>query len=329
MKRSVIFLVLLLCGAIGLLIVLRSPLPGQQYKGRALASWVADLGRPGAQEAAREAIVEGGTNLVPGLLEIRFARDARLDLYVKFVGSRFNSSFRTRREALRYCATEALRLLGTNAGFAILPLFGTNNLLLTSSSNSIPVNPFLFERQSVSELAEVMLYDLQTNAVPAFIAGLQGSNLLVRFNLCYALASKRTVEVHENEAVARELIAAVTPSLAIVARPATPTSPLEGPLLSMALHALLQLGARHHDQELIIPQVIALLGHPDSGVRYNAAHFLKELAPKTELVRSALQQALDKEKENPSGDTTGVMMIGPRSKEVLLGGFSDALQANQ
>jgi hypothetical protein len=97
----------------------------------------------------------------------------------------------------------------------------------------------------------------------------------------------------------------------------------------MALHALLQLGARHRDHEPIIPRVIALLDHPDSGVRYNAAHFLKELAPKTELVRSALQEALDKEKKNPSDDAMGVMMIGPRSKEVLLGGFSGALQANQ
>ena len=272
--------------------------------------------------------MEGGTNIVPGLLEIRFARDTRLDLYVKFIGSRIDSRFRPRREALRYRATEALRLLDTNAAFAIIPLFATNNLLLSSSSN-VSVNPFLFEQQPVSDLAEVMLFDLQTNSVPAFIAGLGGSNLLVRFNLCYALASKPTLEVHQNGDLAQALIDAVTPTLAIHPSPAAPTSPLHGPLLSMALHALLRLGVRHHDCEPIIPNVIVLLDHPDSGVRYNAAHFLKTLAPKTEQVRNALQEALDEEKENPSDDTMGVMMTGPRSKEVLLRGFSEALQANQ
>ena len=97
----------------------------------------------------------------------------------------------------------------------------------------------------------------------------------------------------------------------------------------MALHALLQLGVRYQNYEPIIPQVIDLLNHPHSGVRYNASYFLKELAPKTERVRTALQQALDKEKQSRHDDPMGVMMIGPRSKEVLLRGLSDALQANQ
>lgn len=329
MKRSVIFIELLLCVAIGFYIILRSPLPGPKYKGRALVSWLADLGQPHTQEAARKAIVEGGANTVPGLLEIRFARDTRLDFYVKVIGSRIDSRFRPRREALRYRAAEALRLLGTNAAFAMIPLFATNNLLLSSSSH-VSVNPFLFEQQPVSELAEVMLFDLHTNSVPAFIAGLRGSNLLIRFNLCYSLASKPTFEVHQNRDLARALIDAVIPTLSLRPSPAAPTSPLpNGPLLSMALHALLQLGVRQHDHEAIIPHVIALLDDPDSGVRYNAAHFLKQLAPKTEQVRNALQNAIDEEEKNPSDDTMGAMMIGSRSKEVLLRGYSDALQANQ
>lgn len=174
-----------------------------------------------------------------------------------------------------------------------------------------------------------MLFDLQTNSVPAFVAGLGSSNLLIRFNFCCALASKPTFEVHQNTNLARELINAVTPTLKIRPAPATATPQLEGPLLSMALHALLQLGVRHQNYEAIIPHVIALLDYPDSGVRYSTSHFLKELAPKTQQVQTAIQQALDKEKENPKDDQMGVIMIGPRSKEVLLRGLSDALQANQ
>ena len=265
---------------------------------------------------------------MPALLEIRLARDTRMDSYVKLIGSRINSRFRPRREALRYKAAEALRLLGTNAAFAILPLFATDQLLLDSSS-SVSMNPFLIELQPVSKLAEVMLFDLHTNSVPAFIAGLQSSNLLVSFNLCHALASKPTVEVHQNAQLARSLIDAITSTLAAASISNAPSSPLHGPLLSMSLHALLQLGVRNQEYDQIIPQVISLLDHPESGVRYNASYFLKELAPKTEQVRNALKEALDKEKKSPDNDPTGVMMIGPRSNEVLLRGLNDALQANQ
>lgn len=321
-------MLLFLCAAAGLIAILLTPAPGTKYKGRPLASWLTDLGEPQAQAVARQTILEGGTNIVPGLLEIRLARDKRFDAYVKFIGTRINPRFLPRREELRYRAAEALRLLGTNAAFAIIPSFATNNLLLDSSS-AVSMNPFFIDQQPVGDLAEVMLFDLHTNSVPAFIAGLKSSNLLVRFNLCYALASKPTFEVHRNTNQTRQLIDAIAPSLESGSRRPSSTSQLDGPLLSMYLHALLQLDIRQHDYQPILPDVIALLDHPDSGVRYNASHFLKVLAPKTEQVRTALKDALEKEQANPRNDAMGAMMIGSRSKEVLLRGFNDALQANQ
>jgi len=327
MKKPVIFLLLLLCVAVGLVAILLRPVPGPKYKGRPLASWLADLGDPKSQATARQTIIEGGTNIVPALLEIRLARDHGLDRYVKLIGTRINPRFQPRREALRYKAAEAFRLLGTNAAFAIIPYFATNNLLL-DSSNIVSGNPIIINQQPVHEIAEVMLFDFQTNSVPAFVAGLRGSNLLVRFNLCYALALNLTVEVHQNTNLSRLLIDAVAPTLAIGSARAASTAPIEGPLLSMSLHALRQLGIQR-DYPAIVPDVITLLDHPDSGVRYNAAYFLQKLAPKTDQVRSALKEALEREKVNPGNDAMGVMMIGPRSKEVLLGGLNDALQANQ
>ena len=327
-RRFVIFLFLFFCIAIGIFSILSSPGRGPKYKGRALASWLTDLGKPESQAAARQGIIEGGTNIVSGVLEIRFAQDTRLDSFVKLIGSSIDSRFRPRREALRYRAAEALRVMGTNAAFAIVPLFATSHFLL-DSSNSVSSRLALIDEQPVNQLAEVMLFDLHTNSVPAFISGLRGSNLLVRFNLCYALASKPILEVHQNADFARALIDAITPTLAAASISNPQSSPLHGPLLSMSLHALLQLGVRNQEYDQIIPQVISLLDHPESGVRYNASYFLKELAPKTEQVRNALKEALDKEKKSPNNDPTGVMMIGPRSNEVLLRGLNDALQANQ
>lgn len=98
-----------MCLAIALSIILITPQRGPKYKGRALASWLADLGRPHSQAKARQAILEGGTNIVPGLLDIRFAPDTRFDSFQKLVSRKINPRFRPRREMLRYRAAEALR----------------------------------------------------------------------------------------------------------------------------------------------------------------------------------------------------------------------------
>lgn len=280
------------------------------YNGRRLSAWIKLFdGKPDQIAAAKQAISALGTNAVPALMWLRLKPDARMDRILATLLKPVHSSFRPPTEKRRYQARAGLIVLGTNAAFALLPGFAVEGPPIRERGN-----PFLVEKHPIHQLADVMLYDLQTNSVPAFTDALQGGSRVQRYNVCYALWSHPTVEVHGNNALGVELIEAIIPCLED-----------EAPeVVVMAVYALTAFKARAVAGEAVLKRVIPLLRHPHSGVRVAAALFLE--SPVEPSVRVALTEALERERATAQDDVPEDNLAGRRSKSQVIQMLTFALR---